>query len=62
MTPVKEIHLIKLHKAQNEVLNESKRFTVLRIGRRWGKTELAKVLAIKTMLDGYPVGYWTPTY
>ena len=62
MDSVKEIRLLKLHKAQKEVLKESKRFNVLRIGRRWGKTELAKDLAINTMLDNDPIGYWTPTY
>lgn len=57
-----DVHLIKLHKAQETVLKEAKRFNVLRIGRRWGKTELAKDLSINTMLDGHLIGYWTPTY
>jgi hypothetical protein len=56
------VSLKKLHSAQNQVLSESKRFNVLKNGRRWGKTELAKELAIQTMLDGHPVGYWCPTY
>ena len=56
------LKLLKLHKAQQQVLNEAKRFNVLRIGRRWGKTELAKDLSINTMLDGGSVGYWCPTY
>ena len=56
------IKLLKLHPAQQQVLSEAKRFNVLRIGRRWGKTELAKDLSINTMLDGYSVGYWCPTY
>lgn len=56
------LKLLELHPAQEKVLNEAKRFNVLRIGRRWGKTELAKDLSINAMLDGYPVGYWCPTY
>lgn len=56
------LKLIKLHDAQQNVMLNSKRFNVLRIGRRWGKTELAKDLAIETMLNKEPVGYWTPTY
>lgn len=57
-----EIHLNKLHSAQEYILNNSKRFNVLKCGRRFGKTELTKDLAINPMLDGLRVGYWTPTY
>lgn len=56
------IKLPKLHTSQEQVLTESKRFNVLKNGRRWGKTKLAMNLAIETMLEGFPVGYWTPTY
>lgn len=56
------IKLPKLHPSQQQVLNESKRFNVLKNGRRWGKTKLAISLAVETMIDGEPVGYWTPTY
>ena len=56
------LKLPKLHKGQLQVLKESKRFNVLKNGRRWGKTVLSIDLAIDTMLDGYPVGYWCPTY
>lgn len=50
------------HEAQNQVLRESRRFNVAACGRRWGKTTLAIDLLIEPALDGYPVGYFTPTY
>lgn len=56
------IHLKKLHAAQKLIMAEAKRFNVLKCGRRFGKTELTKELAINPMLDGDPVGYWCPTY
>ncbi len=51
-----------LHQAQREILAKSKRFNVIKCGRRFGKTELTQELAVETMLQGYPVGYFTPTY
>lgn len=56
------LRLRKLHPAQQQIINEAKRFNVLKCGRRFGKTDLTKELAINPMLDGFPVGYWTPTY
>lgn len=56
------LKLKSLHPAQQQILDEAKRFNVLKCGRRFGKTELTKELAIQPMLDGYPVGYWAPTY
>lgn len=43
-------------------MNEKKRFNVLKMGRRWGKTTLAMELLITKALEGLPVGYWSPTY
>lgn len=54
--------LCKLHPAQNQILKESKRFNVLKCGRRFGKTELTKELSIQYILDGKKVGYFCPTY
>lgn len=45
-----------------QVLTTAKRFNVLKCGRRWGKTELAKELIIQPALDGFPVAYFAPTY
>lgn len=56
------VKLPKLHPSQQQVITEAKRFNVLKNGRRWGKTTLSISLAVETMLDGFPVGFWTPTY
>lgn len=56
------VKLHKLHPAQQQIINEAKRFNVLKCGRRFGKTEITKELAVQTALDGFPVGYWSPTY
>lgn len=56
------VKLKHLHPAQKEIIDSSRRFNVLKCGRRFGKTELTKELAINPALDGFPVGYWCPTY
>lgn len=38
------------------------RWNILKCGRRFGKTEFGNFLAIEPMKDGYPVGWWSPTY
>ena len=57
-----QIILNEPHKAQKQILTESKRFNVLCCGRRFGKTALAINLMSETALAGYPVGYFAPTY
>ena len=57
-----EITLSAPHQGQQKVLSESKRFNVLCCGRRWGKSALAVNLLAETALDGFPAGYFTPTY
>jgi hypothetical protein len=56
------ISLNKPHEAQSLVLNTAKRFNVLICGRRWGKSNLALNLLSEPSLEGYPTGYFTPTY
>ena len=56
------IKLHVLHPAQKSILSECKRFNVLKCGRRFGKTDLAKELIINPMLDGFPVAYYAPIY
>lgn len=34
----------------------------VRCGRRWGKTELGKVIAADDVIHGYPVGWFAPDY
>lgn len=50
------------HEAQKSVLKQAKRFNVVNCGRRWGKSKLAKKLLTEPALEGYEVGYFTPTY
>lgn len=58
-----EIKLKKLHQGQLDVLHQSRRYNVLKIGRRWGKTTLAvNCLLIDKSLDGLPCAYYAPTY
>lgn len=57
------LKLKELHKGQTQVLSDSQRFNVLKIGRRWGKTTLAvHELIPQLALDGKPVAYFAPTY
>lgn len=51
-----------LHTAQQQVVDESKRFNVLQCGRRFGKTTLGVDLEIDKALDGLPTGWFAPTY
>ncbi len=57
-----KVYKPKPHKAQKEILDNAKRFNVLRNGRRWGKTKLAVRLAMETILAGGAVGYFVPTH
>jgi len=58
----KVITLPRLHEAQLKIKGGLKRFNVLDCGRRFGKNILDEDIAIKTMLEGYPVGWFEPTY
>jgi hypothetical protein len=51
-----------LHRAQQQVIDNAKRFNVLQCGRRFGKTTLGVDLALDPALDGFPVGWFAPTY
>lgn len=56
------VALKRLHPAQEEIIRTAKRFNILKCGRRFGKTVLAEEIAVQCALDGFPAGYWTPTY
>lgn len=58
----KEITLNEPHPNQSKILDEARRFNVLCCGRRWGKSALATNLLAETAIEGYPAGYFTPTY
>lgn len=49
------------HAAQQQIINEAKRFNVLACGRRFGKTLLGIELA-SIANKGYPVAWFSPTY
>lgn len=58
-----ELKLKELHKGQKIVLKKAKRYNVLKIGRRWGKTTLAvNELLPQIALDGKVCAYYAPTY
>lgn len=56
------IDLPALYATQQQIKDEGKRFNVLDIGRRAGKTFLGVHLAVETAADGEPVGWFAPTY
>lgn len=57
-----------MHKGQKTVIQNKRRWNVLKCGRRWGKTKLAEELLLSPddpengALGGHPVGYFSPTY
>ena len=57
-----EIILPQPHKTQLPVLESDSRFIVLMCGRRWGKSLVSQVLAIKDAVLGRQVAYVTPTF
>lgn len=60
--PTVDLVLPRLHTAQQQVKREAKRFNVVDCGRRFGKTLLGQDLAVHPILQGYPVGWFAPTY
>lgn len=60
--PTLTLTLPRPHKAQRQILRETKRFHALACGRRWGKTTLGHELAARPALERLPVGWFAPTY
>lgn len=50
------------HASQREVHRDLARFSVLEIGRRWGKTTFGHVLAQYEAINGKNVGWFAPSY
>lgn len=50
------------HRGQAKILREMKRFNVVDCGRRWGKTVLGINRLVPPALEGYPVGWFAPSY
>lgn len=59
-----ELVLPELHASQHaaQAVIDAHRFTAVRCGRRWGKTDLDKSNAVETAVEGYPVGWFAPEY
>lgn len=57
-----DLELPTLHDKQQFIIDNAKRYNVLKCGRRFGKTVLTCELAIQPLLDGKIVGMWQPTY
>src|ERR1035437_6899538 len=57
-----KLRLPKLKPAQLEIKRELKRFNVADCGRRFGKDFLQMDYLIGPALEGYPVGWYAPTY
>ena len=53
---------IDLHPAQASIVENATRFNVLACGRRYGKTLLGLQRTERPLLDGHPVGWFSPTY
>ena len=57
-----ELILPILHPDQQRVKAEAGRFNDLCCGRRWGKNVLQLDVMVDSILEGYPVGWYEPTY
>lgn len=57
-----QIQLPKPHAGQRQIIESSKRFNCVMCGRRTGKTALGEILSCETMIDGFPVGWFAPSY
>jgi hypothetical protein len=58
-----ELHLYDLHPIQTRIRAEARRFNVVALGRRTGKTTLAGDLVVETTVDDRgPCAYFAPTY
>jgi len=51
-----------LHDSQREVYRSLARFSVLEIGRRWGKTTFGEQVALDDIISGRPVAWFAPSY
>ena len=59
---IRTVELTELHPAQARIKAERRRFNVVALGRRAGKSKLAQELLIDCALDRKPGGYFCPTY
>ena len=57
-----EIRLQKPHPGQQTILNQSRRFNIACMGRRFGKTALGTRLLADEAIDKQPAAWFAPTY
>jgi hypothetical protein len=57
-----EIEVPELHSAQQQIVDEARRFNVLACGRRFGKSLLGIQLDLEPALEGFPVAWFSPTH
>lgn len=58
---VRRVRITGLHPGQLEVVQSPARFRVLCAGRRWGKSRVAAIVALRTALQGGRVWWVAPT-
>jgi len=56
------VRLARPHPAQLQILEEQRRFNVVALGRRAGKSKLAQHVLTQCALEHRPGGYFCPTY
>src|SRR5262245_3441196 len=56
------IRLQAPHTAQADILEHARRFNVVCLGRRSGKTTLGLEVLVEAAVRGQPTGYFAPTY
>lgn len=56
------VSLYRLHPTQRKIETEARRFNVGAIGRRFGKSLMGENKISETAIDGYPAGWFSPTY
>jgi hypothetical protein len=60
--PTLTIDLPILHQAQSQIRAQARRFNVVALGRRAGKSKLAQDVLVDCALERRPGGYFCPTY
>ncbi len=61
-SPDIELHIVRRHPAQREIVAGARRFNVLNCGRRFGKDVLGIDLLIDRAIEGRPTAWFAPTY
>ena len=59
---VSSVFNLQLHAAQQQIIDEARRFNVADCGRRFGKSILGQRLIAETLLKGEPCSWMSPSY